>query len=101
MAGNAVVVVNVLLHMGFSENIVVAETSFQMIEVLSFCNWEMVDLPSIKITVLTFLVKKKNKKNAFRGGCFFLENTGLKSRSRSRRSSLVLESKGHLCFETN
>lgn len=79
--------------MGFSENIVVAETSFQMIEVLSFCNWEMVDLPSIKIAVLTFLVKKK--KNAFRGGCFFLENTGLKSRSRSRRSSLVLESKGH------
>ena len=45
--------------MGFSENIVVAETSFQMIEVLSFCNWEMVDLPSIKIAVLTFLVKKK------------------------------------------
>ena len=80
--------------MGFSENIVVAETSFQMIEVLSFCNWEMVDLPSIKIAVLTFLVKKK-KKNAFRGGWFFLENTGLKSRSRSRRSSLVLESKGH------
>ena len=92
LAGNAVVVVNVLLHVGFSENIVVAETSFQMIEVLSFCNWEMVDLPSIKIAVLTFLVKKKN---AFRGGCFFLENTGLKSRSRSRRSSLVLESKGH------
>ena len=56
LAGNGVVVVSVLLHMGFSENIVVAETSLQ---VLSFCNWEMVYLPSIKITVLTFLVKKK------------------------------------------
>ena len=57
--------------MGFSENIVVAETSFQMIEVLSFCNWEMVDLPSIKITVLTFLVKKKKKKKRFPGWLFF------------------------------
>ena len=79
--------------MGFSENIVVAETSFQMIEVLSFCNWEMVDLPSIKIAVLTFLVKKKKTLSGV--AVFFLENTGLKSRSRSRRSSLVLESKGH------
>ena len=42
--------------MGFSDNVVVKETSFQMLEVLS-SDW-------IKITVQTFLVKKCNE--AFR-----------------------------------
>ena len=39
--------------MGLSKNVVVSEISYQMSEVLSFCN-----LPSLKITVLTILVKK-------------------------------------------
>ena len=44
--------------MSFSENVVVAETSYQMLEVLSFCDRERAYVPSIKITVLTFLLKK-------------------------------------------
>ena len=39
--------------MGFSDNVVVKETNFQMLEVLS-SDW-------IKITVQTFLVKKCNE----------------------------------------
>ena len=41
----------------FSENVEVAETSYQMLEVLSFCHQERVQPPSLKVTVLTFLVK--------------------------------------------
>ena len=40
-----------------SKNVEVAETSYQMLEVLSFCDRERVQPPSRKITVLTFLVK--------------------------------------------
>ena len=36
-----------------------AETSYQMLEALSFCDRERVLPSSIKMTVLTFLVKKK------------------------------------------
>ena len=43
----------------FSESVVVAGTSYQMLEVLAFCNLERAQPPSITITVLTFLVKKK------------------------------------------
>ena len=39
-----------------------------MLEVLSFCDRERALLPSINITVLTFLVKKENE--AFRGVYF-------------------------------
>ena len=46
----------------FSENVVVAETSYQMLEALSFCDRERVLPSSIKMTVLTFLVKNKTKK---------------------------------------
>ena len=35
--------------------------SYQMLEVLSFCDRERAQTPSIKITVLTFLVKQCNK----------------------------------------
>ena len=40
-----------------------------MVEVLSFCDRERALLPSINITVLTFLVKKKENE-AFRGVYF-------------------------------
>ena len=40
----------------------VAETSYQMLEVLSFCDQERVQPPSLKLTVLTFLVKKGKMK---------------------------------------
>ena len=39
-----------------------AETSYQMLEVLSFCDRERVQLPSLKVTVLTFLVKNGKMK---------------------------------------
>ena len=45
----------------FSENVVVAETSYQMLDVLAFCNRERAQPPSITITVLTFLVKKSEE----------------------------------------
>ena len=41
---------------GFSENVVVMETRYQMLEVLSFCKHQ------IKTTVLTFRVKKGEMK---------------------------------------
>jgi len=47
----------------FSESVVVAGTSYQMLEVLAFCNRERAQPPSITITVLTFLVKKGTVKN--------------------------------------
>ena len=53
---------------GFSENVVVAETSYQVLEALSLCDLERVLPSSIKLTVLTLLVKKKNRSNeALRG----------------------------------
>ena len=48
----------VTLLSGFSENVVVAGTSYELLEVLAFCNRERAQPPSITITVLTFLVKK-------------------------------------------
>ena len=44
--------------MSFSENVVVAETSYQMLEIISFCKRERAKPPSIRITVLTFLEQK-------------------------------------------
>ena len=41
---------------GFSENVLVMETRYQMLEVLSFCKQQ------IKSTVLTFMVKKGEMK---------------------------------------
>ena len=43
----------------FNENVVVAEKSYQMLEVLSLCDQERDYPPLIKKTVLMFLVKKK------------------------------------------
>ena len=45
----------------FSQRVVVAGTSYQMLDVLAFCNLERAQPPSITITVLTFLVKKYNE----------------------------------------
>ena len=56
----------------FSENVVVAEASYEMLEVVSFCNQEGAYRPSIKLTVLTFLMNQKYNE-AFRG--VFFENT--------------------------
>ena len=41
-----------------------AGTSYQMLEVLAFCNLERDQPPSITITVLSFLVKKSTMKNS-------------------------------------
>ena len=41
-----------------------AGTSYQMLEVLAFCNLDRAQPPSITITVLTFLVKKGTMKNS-------------------------------------
>ena len=46
------------------ESVVVAGTSYQMLEVLAFCNLERAEPPSITIRVLTFLVKKSTVKNS-------------------------------------
>ena len=63
----------------FSESVVVAGTSYEMLEVLAFCNWERAQPPSITITVLTFLVKKRTS------GCLFFDNT-----RKNFKSNLVL-----------
>ena len=39
-----------------------AETSYEMLEVLSFCDQERMQPPSLKITVRTFLVKNGKMK---------------------------------------
>ena len=48
-----------------------AETSYQMLEMLSFCDQERAYPPSIKITVITFLVNQ-NYNEGFRGVYFFV-----------------------------
>ena len=40
--------------MSFSENVMVTETSYKVLEVLSFCGWEMASAPSVKMTALIF-----------------------------------------------
>ena len=42
-----------------------------MLELLSFCDREREYPPSLKITVLTFTVKKSKKKKTFRGVYIF------------------------------
>ena len=71
----------------------VAETSYEMLEVLAFCNRERSQPPSITITVLTFRVKKKYNEE-FRG--VYL----LTIREKNFKSNLVLvvESKGLYYF---
>ena len=56
----------------FSENVEVAETRYQMLEVLSFCDREGAKPPSLKITVLTFQIK--NGKMKLSGESIFSED---------------------------
>ena len=51
--------------MGFGQDVVVEETSYQMFEVLSFHVRKRAYPPTIKITMLTFHVKKKKNYGAF------------------------------------
>ena len=53
---------------GFSGNVLVAITSYQMLGILSFSDRERVLSPSTPIRVLTFVVKKAQE--VFRGVCF-------------------------------
>jgi len=76
----------------FSENVVVAETSYQMLEVLPFCGREGAYPPSIKINVLTFMVKKV--KGGFLG-CLLLKKYAKKLESNLVVVAvLIIESKG-------
>ena len=67
-----------------------AGTRYQLLEVLEFCNRERAQPPSITITVLTFLVKKKYNEE-FQRVCFLtLHRKAVnqsRTRSRSRRRS--------------
>ena len=54
----------------FSENVVVAKTSYQMLGVSSFSDREGALPPSRELSVLTFVVKKKKYDEAFRGVYF-------------------------------
>ena len=47
--------------MGFGQNVVVEEISYQMFEVLSFHVRKRAYPPTIKITMLTFHMKKKRR----------------------------------------
>ena len=53
----------------FSENIVVAKTSYQIVGILSFSDLKRAWTPSTEISVLTFVVKKKVQRR-FRGVYF-------------------------------
>ena len=47
----------------FMKNVLVEESSYQMLEVLTFCDREGTQTPSIKITALTLQWKKKYNKD--------------------------------------
>ena len=70
----------------FSWNVVVEETSHQMLEFYHFATWRGLNLlSSIKSTVPTFLVKKKQSGEASRGVYIFFEKT-----QKNFKSNLVL-----------
>ena len=48
--------------MSFRANVMVAKTSYQMLEVLSFCDRESASPPSLEITMLTFLANNGKMK---------------------------------------
>ena len=79
-------------HSQASESVVMAETSYQLLEVLEFCNRERAQPPPITITVLTFLVKKVQWRIR---GCLSFDNTRKNFKSNLVLVVvLVLESKG-------
>ena len=57
--------------MSFSENVVVAKTSHQMLEILSFSDRKRAQPPSTEISVLTLVVKKSTMQLS---GISILEN---------------------------
>ena len=76
---NVVAVVSLLRS--FSENVVVAKTSYQMLGILSFSDRERaLKPPSTEISALTLVVKKYNK--VFRGVCFREQARKLKIKCR-------------------
>ena len=66
----------------FIENVVVAKTRYQMLQVLAFYDRERVKPPSLKITVLTFLVR--NGKMKLSGKSIQFENTRKSFKYKSR-----------------
>ena len=54
----------------FGENVVVAGTSYQMLEILSFSNRDRALPPSTEISVLTLNCGEKKYNEAFRGVYF-------------------------------
>ena len=74
-----------VVTLSFSENVEVAERSYQILEALPFCDRERVQPPSLKVTVLTFLVKngkmKLSRESKF---CKYAKELAVKSRPRSR-----------------
>ena len=76
----------------FSENVVMAKISYQMLGILSFSDRERASPPSTEISVLTLVVKKY--KEAFRGIHFKEQARKLKIKCRPRgRPGLVLKTK--------
>ena len=70
----------------FSENVVVAKSSYQMLGVSSFSDREGALPPSRELSVLTFVVKKKVRRS-FPGSLFLgnrRENLKLKIKCRPR-----------------
>ena len=69
---------------GFSGN--VRETSYQRFKVLAFCDWEKALTLSIKMSMLTFLVKKRTMKlcgvSIFRGVARIFQRGGGSQRLR-------------------
>ena len=63
-----------------------AGTSYEMLEVLAFCNWERAQPPSITIKLLTFLGEKKYSEE-FRGVYFLTIREKTLNKSRTRCSS--------------
>ena len=55
------VLVVVFVLTSFDQNVVVSKTRYQRLEIILFCDRERAQLPSIKMTVLTFLMKKVQK----------------------------------------
>ena len=61
----------VILLRGFSENVVLAKTSYHMLGILSFSDREWALTPSTEISELTFVVEESTMKIS---GGLFLEN---------------------------
>ena len=82
----------------FSDSVVVAGTSYQILEVSTFCNRESAKPSPIKITALIFQLKNCSMKLS---GLIFVHNTRKNSRTHSRPPLLVLKSKAGIFFLTD